>query len=513
MNSSVAPLLASETATLENAVVQHWIDGKAIIGQGNRRAPVFNPATGQVARFVPFASNDEVEAAVNAATTQFPSWSATPPLRRARILFRFKELVEREQNRLARIISAEHGKTVPDAAGELIRGLEVVEFACGIPQLLKGEYSDQVGTGVDSFSFRQPLGIVVGITPFNFPAMVPMWMFPVALACGDTFVLKPSERDPSTALHLAELLKEAGLPDGVFNVVHGDAEVVNQLIRHPKVAAVSFVGSTPVAESIYRQSTECGKRVQALGGAKNHLVVLPDADLDQAVDALIGAAFGSAGERCMAISVAVPVGEKVADALVDRLRTKIQALRVGPGHAKDSEMGPLVTSTHLERVRSYLDLGIKEGAELVVDGRDAKLPPEGFFLGGSLFDRVRPTMRIYREEIFGPVLALVRARTLGEAIELVNKHEYGNGVAIFTRNGAAARLFTQRVQIGMVGINVPIPVPMAFHSFGGWKRSLFGDHHIHGPEGVRFYTRLKAVTSRWPEELASTPEFVMPTSR
>jgi malonate-semialdehyde dehydrogenase (acetylating) / methylmalonate-semialdehyde dehydrogenase len=512
MSSSVAPLLASEILTLEGAIVPHWIGGKAIARQGDRRAPIYNPASGQVARFVPFASKEEVDAAVSAANAQFPSWSATPPIRRARILFRFKELIEREQNRLARIISAEHGKTIPDAAGELIRGLEVVEFACGVPQLLKGEYSDQVGTGVDSFSFRQPLGTVVGITPFNFPAMVPMWMFPVALACGNTFVLKPSERDPSTAVHLAELLKEAGLPDGVFNVIHGDGEVVSQLIRHPQVAAVSFVGSTPVAESIYRQATESGKRVQALGGAKNHLVILPDADLDQAVDALIGSAFGSAGERCMAISVAVPVGEKVAEALIERLRPRIQGLRIGPGDAKDSEMGPLVTRNHLERVRSYLDLGQKEGAELLVDGREARVPPEGFFLGGSLFDWVRPSMRIYREEIFGPVLALVRAQSLGEAIELVNQHEYGNGVAIFTRNGAAARLFTQQVQIGMVGINVPIPVPMAFHSFGGWKRSLFGDHHIHGPEGVRFYTRLKVVTSRWPEELASTPQFVMPTA-
>jgi malonate-semialdehyde dehydrogenase (acetylating)/methylmalonate-semialdehyde dehydrogenase len=511
MSSTVATLLASEIPNLEGAIIPHWIDGKKIAKQGDQRAPVYNPATGQVARFVPFASKEEVDAAVSAANEQFPTWSATPPLRRARILFRFKELVEREQDRLARIISAEHGKTILDAAGELVRGLEVVEFACGIPQLLKGEYSDQVGSGVDSFSFRQPLGTVVGITPFNFPAMVPMWMFPVALACGNTFVLKPSERDPSTAVHLAELLKEAGLPDGVFNVVHGDAGVVSQLIHHQQVAAISFVGSTPVAESIYHQATENGKRVQALGGAKNHLVVLPDADLDQAVDALIGSAFGSAGERCMAISVAVAVGEKVADALIERLRPKIQDLRVGPGDARDSDMGPLVTRSHLERVRSYLDLGKKEGAELIVDGRDAEVPAEGFFLGGSLFDRVRPNMRIYREEIFGPILALVRAQTLEESIELVNKHEYGNGVAIFTRNGAAARLFTQQVQIGMVGINVPIPVPMAFHSFGGWKRSLFGDHHIHGPEGIRFYTRLKAVTSRWPEGLMSSAQFNMPT--
>jgi malonate-semialdehyde dehydrogenase (acetylating)/methylmalonate-semialdehyde dehydrogenase len=513
MNSSVAPLLAAETGTVESAVVRHWIGGKPVAGHGERRAPVFEPATGQVARFVPFAEKDEVAAAVAAAASQFPAWSAMAPLRRARILFRFKELVEREQDRLARIISAEHGKTVPDAAGELVRGLEVVEFACGIPELLKGEYSDQVGTGVDSFSFRQPLGAVLGITPFNFPAMVPMWMFPVALACGNTFVLKPSERDPSVSVYLAELLQKAGLPDGVFNVVQGDGDVVNELIRHPEIAAVSFVGSTAVAESIYRQSTERGKRVQALGGAKNHLVVLSDADLEQAVDALIGAAFGSAGERCMAISVAVPVGEAVGDALVERLRVRIKALRIGPGAAKDSEMGPLVTRKHLERVLSYLELGVEEGAELVVDGRSANVPAEGFFLGGSLFDRVQPSMRIYREEIFGPVLAVVRVQTLGEAVELVNQHEYGNGVALFTRNGAAARLFTRQVQIGMVGINVPIPVPMAFHSFGGWKRSLFGDHHVHGPEGVRFYTRLKAVTTRWPEDLVSAPEFVMPIAK
>jgi len=513
MSSSVAPLLASEILTLEGAIVPHWIEGKAIARQGDRRAPVYNPATGQVARFVPFASTAEVDAAVSAARAQFPAWSAMAPLRRARILFRFKELVEREQDRLVRIISAEHGKTIADAAGELVRGLEVVEFACGIPQLLKGEYSDQVGTGVDSFSFRQSLGTVLGITPFNFPAMVPMWMFPVALACGNTFILKPSERDPSTAVHLAELLKEAGLPDGVFNVIHGDGEVVTQLIRHPEVVAVSFVGSTPVAESVYRQATEAGKRVQALGGAKNHLVVLPDADLDQAVDALIGAAFGSAGERCMAISVAVPVGEAVADALIERLQPRIRGLRIGPGNVKDSEMGPLVTSSHLERVRSYLELGQKEGAELIVDGREVRVPGEGFFLGGSLFDRVQPNMRIYREEIFGPVLAVVRTQHMGEAIDLVNRHEYGNGVALFTRNGAAARLFTREIQIGMVGINVPIPVPMAFHSFGGWKRSLFGDHYVHGPEGIRFYTRLKTVTSRWPEDLASAPQFVMPTAK
>ena len=386
-------------------------------------------------------------------------------------------MVEREQSRLTRVIWAEHGKTIPDAAGELTRGLEVVEFACGIPQLLKGDYSDQVGTGIDSFSFQQPLGTVVGITPFNFPAMVPMWMFPVALACGNTFVLKPSERDPSTAVHLAELLKAVGLPDGVFNVIHGDGEVVSQLIRHPQVAAVSFVGSTPVAESIYRQATEYGKRVQALGGAKNHLVVLPDADLNQVVDALIGAAFGSAGERCMAISVAVPVGEEVADALVERLRPRIQALQIGPGDAKGSEMGPLVTKNHLERVRSYLELGMKEGAELIVDGRNANLPAEGFFLGGSLFDRVRPTMRIYREEIFGPVLALVRTQTLGEAIELVNKHEYGNGVAIFTRNGAAARRFTRRVRSGWSASTYPFRYRWPFTLLAAGTIAVWGSPH------------------------------------
>ncbi|MBV9488160.1 MAG: CoA-acylating methylmalonate-semialdehyde dehydrogenase [Verrucomicrobia bacterium] len=490
-----------------------WIRNEPLTGASKRSMPVFNPATGQAVKRVAFASDEDLERALGAAVEALPAWTATPPVKRARALFRFKHLVERDQELLARMISEEHGKTVPDAAGEVLRGLEVVEFACGIPQLLKGEYSDQVGTGVDSFSFRQPLGVVVGITPFNFPAMVPMWMFPIAIACGNAFILKPSERDPSPSLHLARLLAEAGLPPGVFNVLQGDAELVGRLLAHPTVAAVSFVGSTPVAESIYRQATFHGKRVQALGGAKNHMVILPDADLDQAVEALIGSAFGSAGERCMAISVAVPVGDQVADQLVARLKPRVGALRIGPGDQAGNDMGPLVTATHRDRVWSYLDLGVHEGARLVVDGRGTPLPEEGFFLGGSLFDHVTPSMRVYQEEIFGPVLSVVRAPTLEEAVRLVNAHPYGNGVALFTTSGAAARRFMLQVNVGMVGVNVPIPVPMAFHSFGGWKRSLFGDHHVHGPEGVRFYTRLKTVTARWPGSAVTGAEFVMPTAK
>jgi malonate-semialdehyde dehydrogenase (acetylating)/methylmalonate-semialdehyde dehydrogenase len=432
---------------------------------------------------------------------------------RARVLFRFREVAEARADVISRLITAEHGKILSDARGELTRGMEVVEFACGIPHLLKGELTEQVGRGVDAWSMRQPLGVVAGITPFNFPIMVPMWMWPVAIACGNTFVLKPSERDPSPSLEVARLLTEAGCPDGVFNVVNGDHEAVDALLRHPDVAAVSFVGSTPVAESVHRTASAAGKRVQALGGAKNHLVVMPDADLDLATDALIGSAYGSAGERCMAISVAVAVGE-VADALVERLTLRVRALRVGPGTDASVEMGPLVTREHLDRVRSYLDVGLSEGAALVVDGRGLRVAGrnEGFYLGGCLFDRVKPEMRIYQEEIFGPVLAVVRVRTLDEALSLVDAHTFGNGTAIFTRSGAAAREFAARVNCGMVGINVPIPVPMAFHSFGGWKRSLFGDHAVHGPEGVRFYTHLKTVTARWPEN-AGGAEFHMPSSR
>ena len=482
-------------------------------GEGNRLGDVFDPSTGDRTSQVPLATATEVDAAVRAAAAAFPAWSRTPPVVRARVLFRFRELAEARAETLTRLITQEHGKILSDARGELTRGMEVVEFACGVPQLLKGEVTEQVGRAVDSWSVRQPLGVVAGITPFNFPVMVPMWMWPIALACGNTFVLKPSERDPSPSLEVARLLAEAGCPEGVFNVVNGDREAVDVLLRHPDVAAVSFVGSTAVAEAVYRAGTATGKRVQALGGAKNHLVVLPDADLDLATDALIGSAYGSAGERCMAISVAVAVGD-VAGPLVERLAPRVRALRVGPGTDASVEMGPLVTREHLERVRSYVEVGLAEGATLVVDGRGVRVPerPGGFYLGGCLFDGVRPGMRVYRDEIFGPVLVVVRARTLDEALELVDAHAYGNGTAVFTRSGAAAREFSSRVQCGMVGINVPIPVPMAFHSFGGWKRSLFGDHAIHGPEGVRFYTRLKTVTARWPEAPAG-PEFHMPSSR
>ena len=489
----------------------HWIGGRRVAGTSSRAGDVFDPARGKVAARVPFAGPAEVQAAVAAAVEAFPRWAATPPLRRARILFRFKELVERERPALSALITGEHGKTLSDADGEVTRGLEVVEFACGIPHLLKGEFSEQVGAGVDSWSVRQPLGVAVGITPFNFPVMVPMWMFPVALACGDTFVLKPSEKDPSPSLRLAELLQESGLPDGAFSVVHGDGETVRALLEHPGVAAVSFVGSTPVAEEVHRRGTSHGKRVQALGGAKNHLVVLPDADLDQVTDALVGAAYGSAGERCMAISVAVAVGA-VADPLVERLAAKVRALHIGPGTRPGVEMGPLVTAAHLRNVLGHVASGVSEGARLVVDGR-MLLPPdagEGFFLGGCLFDQVTPTMRIYREEIFGPVLCVVRVPDLRSAVQLINAGPFANGTSLFTRDGQAAREFASQVQLGMVGINVPIPVPMAFHSFGGWRRSLFGDHAMHGPEGVRFYTRLKTVTARWPSGRTGA-EFVMPT--
>ncbi|HMV39199.1 MAG TPA: CoA-acylating methylmalonate-semialdehyde dehydrogenase, partial [Plasticicumulans sp.] len=447
------------------------------------------------------------------ARAAFPAWAATPPLARARVMFRFRELLEARAAQIAALISSEHGKVISDARGELTRGIEVVEFACGIPQLLKGEFSGNVGSAVDSTALRQPLGVVAGITPFNFPAMVPMWMFPVAIASGNTFVLKPSERDPGTAGLLAELLAEAGLPAGVFNVVHGDRIAVDALLDHPDVAAVSFVGSTAIARHVYARGCAAGKRVQALGGAKNHLVVMPDADLEQAVDALIGAAYGSAGERCMAISVAVSVGEATADALVARLAPRVAGLRVGPGDDALAEMGPLVSAEHRARVAGYIARGIEEGAEAVVDGRGLRIEgcEDGFFLGGTLFDRVRPDMAIWREEIFGPVLAIVRVPDYAAALALVNSHEYGNGAALFTRDGDTARHFTEHVSAGMVGINVPIPVPMAFHSFGGWKASLFGDHHVHGPEGVRFYTRLKTVTSRWPTGIRAGAQFAMPT--
>jgi len=492
--------------------MQHFINGRSVHAADQRLADVFNPATGVVAARVPLASADTTREAIAAAAAALPGWANTPPLRRARVLFKFRELLERHMDELAAIITAEHGKVLADAKGEIIRGMEVVEFACGIPHLLKGEFSEEIGGGIDSWSMRQPVGVCAGITPFNFPVMVPMWMFPVALACGNTFVLKPSERDPSAAMFIADLLARANLPKGVFNVVHGDKEAVDTLLTDPRVAAVSFVGSTPIAEYIYATGTAHGKRVQALGGAKNHMVVMPDADLDQAVDALIGAAYGSAGERCMAISVAVAVGE-VGDALVPALAKRARTLKVGPGTEPAMEMGPLVTRQHLDKVVGYVDSGVSAGADLVVDGRKLQVDGHagGFFLGGCLFDGVTPEMRIYREEIFGPVLCVVRVPDFEAAVSLVNAHEYGNGVAIFTRSGNSAREFVKRIEVGMVGVNVPIPVPMAFHSFGGWKRSLFGDHAVHGMEGVHFYTRLKTVTGRWPQDTAGTASFIMPT--
>lgn len=490
----------------------HYIDGRPQAGRSGRYAEGFNPATGEVATSIPLASPDEVDAAVAAARAAFPAWSETPALKRARILFNFKALLDRHQDELAELITREHGKVFSDAKGEVARGIEVVEFACGAPQLLKGQYTDQIGGGIDNWSMRQPLGVVAGITPFNFPMMVPCWMFPVALACGNTFVLKPSERDPSVSLRLAELLKEAGLPDGVFNVVHGDKQAVDALIAHPDVEALSFVGSTPIAEYIYAEGTRRGKRVQALGGAKNHMVVMPDANLEQATDALIGAAYGSAGERCMAISVAVAVGD-VADQLIERLEPRVRALVIKNGMEADAEMGPLVTAQHRAKVIGYIEDGIAAGARVVVDGREQKVAGQGFFLGGTLFDQVTPQMNIYREEIFGPVLCVVRVPDFAAAVELINAHEFGNGVACFTSDGGVARAFARQIKVGMVGINVPIPVPMAWHSFGGWKRSLFGDHHAYGEEGVRFYTRYKSVMQRWPDSIAKGAEFTMPVAK
>ena len=495
-------------------LIEHMIASRKTAGTGTRRGDVFDPSTGEKQAEVVFAEPADVDAAVKAGLKAFPDWAAAPPARRACVLFAFRELIERNMDDLAKIVTSEHGKILSDARGSITRGLEVVEFACGIPQLLKGEYTEQVGAGIDSWSVRQPLGVVAGITPFNFPAMVPMWMFPVALATGNCFILKPSERDPSLGVRLAELLKEAGLPDGVFSVVHGDKVAVDAILSHPEIQAVSFVGSTPIAEYVYRTGTAAGKRVQALGGAKNHMVVMPDADLDQATDALIGAAYGSAGERCMAVSVAVAVGN-VGDKLIEKLVPRVRGLKVGPGTDPEAEMGPLVTRQHLEKVRGYIDRGVAEGAKLVVDGRGLRLQgyEKGFFVGGSLFDEVKPEMTIYKEEIFGPVLAVVRSPDYKSAVDLVNRHEFGNGAAIFTRDGDAARDFCNTVRIGMVGVNVPIPVPLAFHSFGGWKRSLFGDHHMHGPEGVRFFTRLKTMTQRWPTGIRAGADFNIPTMR
>jgi len=496
------------------ANLTHWINGKHVEGTSGRFGNVYNPTTGEVAAQVPLASTTELDAAVEAAKAAFPEWAATPPLTRARVMFKYKTLIEDNSDRLAAVITAEHGKVLSDAGGSLTRGLEVVEFACGIPQLLKGEYTEQVGRGIDAWTTRQPLGVCAGITPFNFPAMVPMWMYPMAIACGNTFILKPSEKDPSCALLLAELATEAGLPDGVLNVVNGDKEAVDAILDHPDIPAISFVGSTPIAHYIYSTGAAKGKRVQALGGAKNHMVVMPDADMEQAADALMGAAYGSAGERCMAISVAVAVGD-AGEQLMDLLKPKVEALKIGPGTDNEMDMGPLITGEHRDKVKGYVDIGVTEGADLVVDGRDYSLQgyEEGFFIGGCLFDNVTTDMRIYKEEIFGPVLSVVRSAKFEDAVQMVNDHEFGNGVSIFTRDGDAAREFSNRIQVGMVGVNVPIPVPMAFHSFGGWKSSLFGDTHMHGPEGVRFYTRQKAITSRWPTGLRSGAEFTMPTMK
>ncbi len=491
--------------------IPNYINGRRVMGRAARTSPVFNPATGEQTGELGLSSAAEVDEAIAVASKAAPAWADTSPLRRSRILNRFLRIAEDRIDQLGAVITSEHGKILSDAKGEVQRGLEVVEFAVGAPNLLKGEISENVGSRVDSYAVRQPLGVVAGITPFNFPAMVPMWMFPVALACGNTFILKPSERDASAALLVAQWLTEAGLPDGVFNVVHGDKEAVDAILYNPEVMAVSFVGSTPIARYIYTTAASTGKRCQALGGAKNHMIVMPDADLDQATDALMGAAYGSAGERCMAISVAVPIGERVADALLERLEPKIRALKVGAGTNASVEMGPLITRQHLDKVRGYIDSGVAEGAKLLVDGRDFRSNEGGYFIGGTLFDNVTPDMKIYKEEIFGPVLSVVRSPDYATAARMINDNEYGNGTAIFTQNGDVAREFANRIKVGMVGVNVPIPVPMAFHSFGGWKSSLFGDHHMHGPEGVRFYSKLKTVTTRWPTSIAKGSEFVMPT--
>jgi malonate-semialdehyde dehydrogenase (acetylating)/methylmalonate-semialdehyde dehydrogenase len=497
---------------IELQTVAHWIAGKPVASMSGRWGEVTNPATGVVTKRVPFANAAEVDAAVKAAQAAFPAWRDAPPLRRARVMQKFLALLQDNQKALAQLVTEEHGKTLPDATGEVQRGLEVVEFACGIPQLLKGEYSENVGTQVDTHTVRQPVGVCAGITPFNFPAMVPMWMYPVAIACGNTFVLKISEKVPSASMLAAELFKQAGLPDGVFNVVHGDKEAVDAILAHPGIGAVSFVGSTPIAKYIYETCARNGKRVQALGGAKNHAIVLPDADLAFTADALIGAAYGSAGERCMAISAVVAVGA-AADPLVGLLEKKAKAIKIGPGVGEGVDMGPLVTKQHRDKVAGYVDLGIKEGAKLVADGRGlaVKGHENGFFLGTSLFDHVKPGMKIYQDEIFGPVLIVLRVPTLEEAIAMVNANPYANGVAIFTESGGAARRFENEIQVGMVGINVPIPVPVAYYSFGGWKNSLFGDLHVHGVEGVKFYTRTKVVTTRWPHQDTPAPGFTMPT--
>lgn len=495
------------------STIQHLINGD-LVSSGDRTADVFNPSTGQVIHKVGLASRETVQQAIDAAKAAFPAWRKTPAAKRAQVMFRFKQLLEQNEDKIARLISEEHGKTVEDAAGELKRGIENVEFACAAPEVLKGEYSRNVGPNIDAWSDFQPLGIVAGITPFNFPAMVPLWMYPLAIVCGNCFILKPSERDPSSTLYIAQLLLEAGLPPGVMNVVHGDKVAVDALIEAPEVKALSFVGSTPIAEYIYKEGAARGKRVQALGGAKNHAVLMPDADLDNAVSALMGAAYGSCGERCMAISVAVCVGDQVADALVAKLTPQIRELKIGAGTSCGLDMGPLVTAQARDKVSGFVDDGVAAGAKLVVDGRGLSVAgnEEGFFLGGCLFDHVTPDMRIYKEEIFGPVLCMVRVDSLEQAMQLINDHEYGNGTCIFTRDGEAARLFCDEIEVGMVGVNVPLPVPVAYHSFGGWKRSLFGDLHAYGPDGVRFYTRRKAITQRWPQRAShEASQFAFPS--
>ncbi|QDD91007.1 CoA-acylating methylmalonate-semialdehyde dehydrogenase [Pseudomonas oryzihabitans] len=497
----------------DTPVIGHYINGE-VSTQAERFSDVFNPAEGVVKARVAQATVQTVDQAVAAAKAAFPEWSEQSALRRARILFRFKELLDQHHKELAATITSEHGKVLSDAMGEVTRGIEVVEFACGAPHLAKTSYTDNIGGGIDNWNLRQPLGVCAGITPFNFPVMVPLWMIPMALATGNTFILKPSERDPSASLLLADLLKQAGLPDGVFNVVQGDKVAVDALLQHPDVEAISFVGSTPIAEYIHQEGTRRGKRVQALGGAKNHMIVMPDADLDQAADALIGAGYGSAGERCMAISIAVAVGE-VGDALIEKLLPRIDALRVRNGVEADADMGPLVTGQHKAKVEGYITKGVEEGARLLVDGRGFKVPgaENGFFVGATLFDGVTPEMTIYKEEIFGPVLGIVRVPDFASAVALINAHEFGNGVSCFTSDGGIARAFARTIKVGMVGINVPIPVPMAWHSFGGWKRSLFGDHHAYGEEGLRFYTRYKSVMQRWPDSIAKGAEFSMPTAK
>jgi len=494
----------------------HFINGTKVKGTSGRFGDIFNPAIGEVQAKAPLASRGEMRKAVESSRAAFPAWAAVNPQRRARVMFNFKALVEKNMDELAAMLSSEHGKVIADSKGDIQRGIEVIEFACGIPHLMKGEYTEGAGPSIDLYSMRQPLGVVAGITPFNFPAMIPMWMFGVAIACGNTFICKPSEKDPSVPLRLAELFMEAGAPPGVLNVVVGDKEAVDAILEDPDIQAVSFVGSSAIAEYVFSRGTAHGKRVQAMGGAKNHAIIMPDADLDQVANELIGAGYGSAGERCMAISVAVPVTDKLADALVARLKPKVESLKVAPPTDPDADYGPLVTAEHRQKVLNYIEMGVREGAKLVVDGRSFKMQgyEKGFYLGGSLFDRVKPEMKTYQDEIFGPVLQIARAQNFDEAIALPSSHQYGNGVAIFTRDGDAAREFASRVKVGMVGINVPIPVPLAYHTFGGWKRSAFGDVNQHGPEGVRFYTRIKTVTARWPKGgVRENPDFNIPTMK